>query len=69
MYRLIQSLKVTFEHPTLGPMSSFRQRLMGQYPQYRATLAAYETAKARGPKRYYVLNESGQENFRGSRID
>jgi hypothetical protein len=69
MYRLMQSLKVTLEHPTLGPMSSFRQRLMGQYPKYRGELAACETANARGPNRYYVLNELGQENFRGSWID
>lgn len=69
MYRVMQSVKVTLEHPTSGDVSSFRQRLVGQYQQYRAALVACETANARGPDRHYVLNDSGQENYRGTWID
>jgi hypothetical protein len=69
MYRLMQSAKFTVEHPTLGPMSSFRQSLIGQYRQIRTALLACEKANANGGKRYYVLNDQGQENYRGSWID
>jgi hypothetical protein len=69
MYRLMQSLKVTLEHPTLGAMSSFRQSLIGQYGQIRSALVACEKANARGSNRYYVLNDRGQENYQGAWID
>jgi len=69
MYRLMQSVKSTLEHPTLGPMSSFRQSLVGSYPQYRAALVACEMANAKDPNRFYVLNSLGQENYRGAWID
>ncbi len=69
MYRLMQSAKYTLEHPTLGPMSSFRQSLIGQYRQIRTALVACEKANAKGGKRCYVLNDRGQENYRGAWID
>lgn len=69
MYHLMQSIKSTFEHPTLGPMSSFRQSLVGQYAQYRAALVACETGNVKDPNRFYVLNERGQENYQGAWID
>jgi hypothetical protein len=69
MYRLMQSAKFTLEHSTLGPMSAFRQRLIGHYKQIRTALLACDAANAKGPNRYYVLNELGQENFQGSWID
>jgi hypothetical protein len=69
MYRLMQSAKFTLDHPTLGPMSSFRQSLVGQYRQSRMALTACDKANARHGDRYYVLNDRGQENYRGAWID
>ena len=69
MYHLMQSVKSTLEHPTLGPMLSFRQSLVGSYPQYRAALVAREMANAKDPNRFYVLNSLGQENYQGAWID
>lgn len=50
MYRLMQSLTVTLEHPTLGAMSSFRQSPIGQYRPIRTALVACEKANAGGSK-------------------
>ena len=69
MYRLMRSAKFTVVHPTLGPMPSFRQRLMGQYRQVGTALAACEKANASDGKRCYVLNDLGQENYQGAWID
>ena len=69
MYRLMQSVKSTLKHPTLGPMSSFRHSLVGEYPRYRAALVACEKANAQVPNRFYVLNDRGQENYQGAWID
>jgi hypothetical protein len=69
MYRLMHSAKFTVEHPTLGPLSSYRQNLIGQYRQVRTALLACEQANARGGKRCYVLNDRGQENYGGAWID
>jgi hypothetical protein len=69
MYRLMRSAKFTVVHPTLGPMSSYRQRLMGQYRQVGTALAACEKANASGGLRCYVLNDLGQGNYQGAWID
>ena len=69
MYRLMRSAKFTVVHPTLGPMSSFRQRQMGQYRQVGTALAACEKANASGSMRCYVLNDLGQENYQGAWLD
>lgn len=69
MYRLMHSEQFTVEHPTLGPMSSFRQSLIGRYRKARAALDACEKANASGGKRCYVLNDQGQENYAGTWID
>lgn len=69
MYRLMQSAKFTLEHSTLGPMSSFRQRPIGQYRQIRTALAACEKANAQGRNRHYVLDDAGREYYRGAWID
>ena len=69
MYRLMRSTEFTVVHPTLGPMSSFRQRLIGEYRQMGTALAACEKANASDGKRCYVLNELGQENYLGEWID
>ena len=50
MYRVMQCVKSTLEHPTLGPVSSFRQSMVGSYPQYRAALVACEMANAKDPQ-------------------
>jgi hypothetical protein len=69
MYRLMQSVKHTLEHPTLGVMSSYRQSLLGRYGQARTALEACDKENAAGRSRCYVLNERGQENYRGAWID
>ena len=69
MYRLMQSEKFTLEHSTLGPISTYRQRLIEQYGEVRIALEACQKANAEGRHRYYVLNDAGQENYRGTWID
>ncbi|MGD8956301.1 MAG: hypothetical protein PVJ03_03140 [Chromatiaceae bacterium] len=69
MYRLMHSEKFTFEHPRLGHISTYRQRLIGQYGEVRIALEACHKANADGRHRFYVLNEAGQENFGGTWID
>lgn len=68
MYRLMQSQKFTLEHRTLGRISTYRQRLIGQYGEVRIALEACNKANAEGRHRFYVLNETGQENYRGTWI-
>ena len=69
MYRLMQSQKFTLEHHGSGPISTYRQRLIGQYGEIRTALEACHEANAEGRHRYYVLNDAGQENYLGSWID
>mgnify|MGYP000317244378 CR=1 FL=1 len=40
MYRLMQSQKFILEHRTLGRISTYRQRLIGQYGEVRIALEA-----------------------------
>ena len=69
MYRLMRSAKFTLYHTISGPMSSYRQSLVGHFRQSRAAIGACRVANASSPDRYYVLNELGQEYFRGFWID
>jgi len=69
MYRLMKSVRLVLQHATLGPMLSYRHSLVSHYLQSQAAVAACNTANRRGPHRYYVLNESGQEHYQGSWID
>ena len=69
MYRLMKSEKFTLDHPISGLMSSYRQTEMGNFEQFVAAHGACEVANYRGSSRYYVLNESGQEYFKGTWID
>ena len=69
MYRVMESEKFTLEHPGLGHISTYRQRLIGQYGEVRIALEACHKANADGRHRFYVLNEAGQENYRGTWID
>ena len=69
MYRVMQSEKFTLEHLTLGPISTYRQRQIGQYRQERIALDACHKANSQGRHCYYVLNGGGQEHYRGTWID
>ena len=69
MYRLMRSAKFIVVHPTLGPMPSFRQRLMGEYQQFETALAACKKANTRSSMRCYLLNDLGQEHYQGTWID
>lgn len=68
MYRLMMSVRFVLQHATLGPLSSYRHRLVSQYSHANAALGACDSANRSGPCRYYVLNELGQEHFEGSWI-
>jgi len=68
MYRLMKSVKFTLDHLVEGPLSSYRQSLVGQFRQPRAALVACKLANGTGANRHYVLNESGQEYFDGAWI-
>lgn len=69
MYRLMQSRKFTLEYPAAGSMSGYRQRLIGRYDKLRMALDACDKANANGSNRFYVLDDSGHENYRGAWID
>ncbi len=63
MYRLMKSVKFVLQHATLGPLSSYRHSLISHYLQSQAAVEACDTANRTGPHRYYVLNESRQEQI------
>lgn len=69
MYRLMKSVKLTLDHTVSGPLSSYRQSLVGHFRQPRAAHVACKAANTTGPDRYYVLNELGQEYFHDTWID
>lgn len=69
MYRLMQSRKFTLEFPAARPMSGYRQHLIGRYEKLCVALDACERANANGGHHYYVLDDSGQENYLGAWID
>jgi len=69
MYRLMKSVKVILDHRVSGPMSSYRQSLVAHFFQSGTALAACKAANEQDPPRHYVLNESGQEYFRGTWVD
>lgn len=69
MYLLMQSQKFTLEQRTLGRISTYRQHLIGQFAEVRIALEACHKANAEGRHRFYVLNDAGQENYRGSWIE
>jgi len=69
MYRLMKSAKLTLDHLASGPMSSYRHSLVAYFFQSCTALAACKAANQQDSPRHYVLNESGQEYFRGTWID
>jgi ferritin len=69
MYRLMKSKKYTVDHLTSGLRSFYRQTQVEHFQQFRSALSACEVANNNGRSRYYLLNELGQEYYRGSWID
>lgn len=69
MYRLMKSEKYTVDDRISGPMSSYRQREVGQFQQFHKALEACILANNKGRSRYYVLDETGQEYYDGSWIE
>ncbi len=69
MYSLMQSEKITPVRPASFKILNYRQRLIGRFSEVHSALEACRQANAKGRSRFYVLNEAGQENYRGTWID
>jgi hypothetical protein len=69
MYRLMKSEQFTLDHLTSGLVSFYRQTQVKCFGRLRAALGACEVTDNGGGSRYYLLNESGQEYYRGIWID
>lgn len=69
MYRLMKSEKFTLDHLTSGLVSFYRQTQVTHFQQFSPALCACELANNSGRSRYYLLNETGQEYYRGTWID
>ncbi|MEE4378872.1 MAG: hypothetical protein V2J55_15375 [Candidatus Competibacteraceae bacterium] len=68
MYRLMKSDKFTLDHLTSGRTSFYRQTQVKCFQQFRSALGACEVANNNSKSCHYLLNESGQEYYRGTWI-
>jgi hypothetical protein len=65
----MKSERFTVERTPSGPLSTYRQIEVAHFLEFDTAWRACQVANADRRRRFYVLNESGQEYYEGSWID